>query len=118
MADAPPHAIVVEDLAKTYKNGKKAVRGVSFRVREAEIFGIVGPNGAGKSTTINMLGTLVRPTSGHATVAEHDVVRAPMDVRRALGFAMQDAGVDPLATGREFLAVQGALYGLPREKVD
>jgi ABC-2 type transport system ATP-binding protein len=109
-------AIVVEELAKTYANGKRAVQGVSFRVREGEIFGILGPNGAGKSTTINMLGTLVRPTSGRARVAGHDI-RHAIDVRRAIGFAMQDAGVDPLATGREFLHTQGALYGLSRERV-
>jgi len=110
-------AIVVEGLAKTYPNGKRAVQGVSFRVREAEVFGILGPNGAGKSTTINMLGTLVRPTAGRASVAGHDVATRAVDVRRSIGFAMQDAGVDPLATGREFLHVQGRLYGMPRGKV-
>lgn len=105
-------AIVVEDLAKTYPNGTQAVRGISFRVRRGEIFGILGPNGAGKSTAIGMLGTLVRPTRGRAFVDGIDVSRKPMEVRRRIGFAMQEAGVDDLATGREFLALQGRLYGL------
>ena len=68
------YAIVAERLAKRYPNGTEAVRGISFRVRPGEIFGILGPNGAGKSTTMGMLGTLVRPTGGHATVAGFDVV--------------------------------------------
>src|SRR5918994_2673494 len=86
-------AIVVEALAKRYPNGTDAVRGVSFRVRSGEVFGILGPNGAGKSTTMGMLGTLVRPTGGRATVAGHDVAREPRQVRRRIGFAMQEVGV-------------------------
>src|SRR5215203_2868527 len=94
-------AIVVEALAKRYPDGTEAVRGVSFRVRTGEVFGILGPNGAGKSTTMGMLGTLVRPTAGIATVAGLDVAEHPRAVRRQIGFAMQDVGVDDLATGRE-----------------
>lgn len=106
-------AILVQDLAKTYANGTEAVKGVSFHVREGEIFGILGPNGAGKSTTIGILGTLVRPTSGRAFVKGIDVTKDPMAIRRIIGFAMQDAGVDDLATGTEFLTLQGRLYGIP-----
>src|SRR5215207_8940456 len=87
-------AISVGALAKRYANGTEAVRGVSFRVRAGEVFGLLGPNGAGKSTTMGMLGTLVRPTSGRATVAGHDVTREPKLVRRRIGFAMQEVGVD------------------------
>src|SRR5829696_8503228 len=100
-------AIVVDDLAKRYPNGTEAVRGVSFRVFTGEVFGLLGPNGAGKSTTMGMLGTLVRPTGGRATVAGHDVVEAPRQVRRSLGFAMQEVGVDDLATGTELLVLHG-----------
>src|SRR5215217_6886773 len=82
-------AIVVDGLAKRYPNGTEAVRGISFRVRAGEVFGILGPNGAGKSTTMGMLGTLVRPTGGSATVAGYDLAAQPGDVRRRLGFAMQ-----------------------------
>lgn len=106
--------IVVENLEKTYPNGTQAVKGVSFRIRQAEIFGILGPNGAGKSTTIGMLGTLVRPTGGHALVDGIDVTKERNEVRKRIGFAMQEAGVDDLATGREFLVLQGRLYGLPK----
>ena len=109
-------AIVVDGLAKRYRNGTEAVRGISFRVRTGEMFGILGPNGAGKSTTIGMLGTLVRPTGGRATVAGIDVAERPAAVRRLIGFAMQEVGVDDLATGRELVSLHGRLHGLSRRE--
>jgi ABC-2 type transport system ATP-binding protein len=90
------------------------VRGISFRVRAGEVFGMLGPNGAGKSTTMGMLGTLVRPTGGTATVAGLDVAAHPRDVRRKIGFAMQEVGVDDFATARELLVLHGRLHGLSR----
>src|SRR5215203_5893571 len=109
-------AIVVDGLAKRYPNGTEAVRGISFRVRAGEVFGILGPNGAGKSTTMGMLGTLVRPTGGTAAVAGLDVAEHPRGVRRQIGFAMQEVGVDDLATGRELLVLHGRLHGLSRRE--
>ena len=105
---------MVEDLGKTYANGTEAVRGVTIRVAAGECYGLLGPNGAGKSTTVGMLGTLVRPTSGRASVAGFDVVAQPREVRRRIGFAMQEVGVDALATARELLVLQGRLHGLRR----
>jgi ABC-2 type transport system ATP-binding protein len=105
-------AIVADGLVKRYANGTEAVRGISFRVRGGEVFGLLGPNGAGKSTTMGMLGTLVRPTRGRVMVAGHDVVAEPKLVRRRIGFAMQDVGVDDLATGSELLILHGRLHGL------
>jgi ABC-2 type transport system ATP-binding protein len=107
-------AIVVEQLAKRYADGTDAVRGISFEVRSGEIFGILGPNGAGKSTTMGMLGTLVQPSGGRASVAGYDVVEQPREVRRRIGFAMQEAGVDELATANELLVLHGRLHGLSR----
>ena len=109
-------AIVVDGLAKRYPNGTEAVRGISFRVRAGEVFGILGPNGAGKSTTMGMLGTLVRPTGGTATVAGIDIAAHPRDVRRKIGFAMQEVGVDDFATGHELLVLHGRLHGLLRRE--
>ncbi len=110
------YAIVAERLAKRYPNGTEAVRGISFRVRRGEIFGMLGPNGAGKSTTMGMLGTLVRPTGGRVTVAGFDVVADAREVRRRIGVAMQEVGVDELATGREYLVMQGRLHGQSRRE--
>ena len=107
-------AIVADSLAKRYRSGTEAVRGISLRVEAGEVFGILGPNGAGKSTTMGILGTLVRPTSGNAIVAGYDVVKQAREVRRRIGFAMQKVGVDELATGGELLKLGCRLHGLSR----
>src|SRR5215218_8702872 len=80
-------AIAVEELVKTYADGTTAVRGITLRVAPGQAYGLLGPNGAGKSTTIGVLGTLVRPTAGHALVGGFDVADDPMEVRRRIGFA-------------------------------
>jgi ABC-2 type transport system ATP-binding protein len=105
-------AIVVEGLAKTYPKGIKALDGVSFTVREGEIFGLLGPNGAGKSTTVRVLTTLTKPDSGRAAVAGRDVEREAGAVRRTIGYVPQQSGVDRDATGRENLTLQGHVQGL------
>ena len=78
------NSIEVERLVKSY--GKfEAVKEVSFNVQEGEIFGFLGPNGAGKTTTINVLCTLLRPTSGSARVNGYNVTREKNDARRSIG---------------------------------
>jgi ABC-2 type transport system ATP-binding protein len=104
-------AIVVEDLHKRYKT-VQALDGVSFSVKEGEVFGLLGPNGAGKSTTVRTLATLTQPDSGRALVAGEDVIRHPNRVRRAIGYVAQDSGVDWEATGRENLMLQGRIHGM------
>jgi ABC-2 type transport system ATP-binding protein len=104
-------AIVAEELRKRYKD-VQALDGVSFAVREGEVFGLLGPNGAGKSTTVRTLATLTQPDSGRAFVAGEDVVAHPNRVRRSIGYVAQDSGVDWEATGRENLMLQGRIHGL------
>ena len=99
-------AITVSDLRKHYGE-VQALDGVSFAVREGEVFALLGPNGAGKSTTVRVLVTLTHPDSGAAAVAGHDVLRRPDAVRRAIGYVPQDSGVDQFGTGRENLMLQG-----------
>jgi ABC-2 type transport system ATP-binding protein len=106
--------IQVDDLAKTYPDGTQAVKGISFAVEEGEFFGFLGPNGAGKSTTIKMLITLLAPTGGRALILGHDVTRDAGTVRRLIGYAAQEVGVDNELTGRENLELQGRLYHLDR----
>ena len=103
-----------DDLRKTFAGGFEAVRGITFDIEEGEAFGLLGPNGAGKTTTMRMLGTLLTPSGGSASVAGHDVVREAAAVRRAIGFAMQEAGLARYATGREHLIMMGRLYGLSK----
>ncbi len=106
--------VQVEDLVKVYPGGVRAVDGISFGVARGEFFGFLGPNGAGKSTTMKVLATLLKKTAGRILVAGHDVDRDPTSVRRSIGFAMQEVGLDDLSTGRDFLVLQGLLYGQSR----
>jgi ABC-2 type transport system ATP-binding protein len=104
-------AIVVDDLRKRYGD-VQALDGVSFAVREGEVFGLLGPNGAGKSTTVRVLVTLTRADEGTATVNGKDVVEDTNAVRRAIGYVPQDSGVDQFGTGRENLTLQGRVQGM------
>ncbi len=105
-------AIVASALRRTFKGGVEAVRGIDLEVQQGEIFGFLGPNGAGKTTTVRMLCTLLPPTSGSARVDELDVLADPAAVRRRIGVALQEIGLDPLQTGRELLELQCGLYGI------
>jgi ABC-2 type transport system ATP-binding protein len=108
-------AVEADRLVKTYSSRAgtvEAVRGVDLHVDAGEVFGFLGPNGAGKSTTVRMLTTLLSLTAGSARVAGVDVARDPDGVRRRIGVALQEAGLDPRQTGRELLVLQGRLFDL------
>ena len=113
--DGAAAIVKVENLVKSYDGGKtRAVDGVSFDVKQGEIFGFLGPNGAGKSTTINMLTTLLPVTSGKAEVCGFDVHKHPNEVRRSVGVVPQDYTADEDMTGMENILLCGDLYGIPR----
>jgi ABC-2 type transport system ATP-binding protein len=105
-------AITARTLRRTFKGGVEAVRDIDMSVSGGEIFGFLGPNGAGKTTTVRMLCTLLPPTSGSASVAGVDVLSDPAEVRRRIGVALQEIGLDPVQTGRELLELQCGLYGI------
>jgi ABC-2 type transport system ATP-binding protein len=105
--------IVAEDLVKVYNGKIRAVDGVSFRVREGELFGFLGPNGAGKTTNVNMLTANLRPTQGRATTAGFDVAKNPGEVKRRIGLVFQESTADSDLTGRENMELQAALYSVP-----
>src|SRR5204863_8775196 len=107
--------IETHELRKSFRARQgtvEAVRGVDLRVDAGEVFGFLGPNGAGKSTTVKMLTTLLSITGGSARVAGVDVARDPDAVRRRIGVALQEAGLDSRQTGRELLVLQGRLFDL------
>jgi ABC-2 type transport system ATP-binding protein len=108
-------AVRTENLTKRFKK-LIAVDGVSFEVLEGEIFGFLGPNGAGKTTTINMLSTLIAPTSGHAEIMGHDVVRERDAVRNSIGVVFQEPALDSRLTGRENLEFHAHMYGMPADQ--
>jgi ABC-2 type transport system ATP-binding protein len=110
--DAGNAAIDVRALRRNFKGDIEAVRDIDLTVAIGEVFGFLGPNGAGKTTTVRMLCTLLPPTSGTAIVAGLDVVQEPAEVRRHIGVALQEIGLDPVQTGRELLELQCGLYGI------
>jgi ABC-2 type transport system ATP-binding protein len=110
------NAIAAVGLIKIYRSRKSEVRaldGLDLEVAEGSVLGLLGPNGAGKTTTVRILTTLLRPDSGHATVAGFDVIKQAQQVRRVIGLSGQYAAVDENLTGRENLWLFGRLYQLP-----
>ena len=106
--------IRVENLVKTFGE-LRAVDGVSFHVRPGEVFAFLGPNGAGKTTTIQMLTTLLRPTSGTMSLDGLDPVARPLDARRRFGIVFQDPSLDNELTAYENMHLHGVLYHVPRK---
>lgn len=119
--------IETRELRKTYRLARgrnrgtqtvEAVKGINLQVREGEIFGFLGPNGAGKTTTLRMLATLIAPSGGEAHVAGFDLLKAPLEVRRRIGYVSQAGGTDNTATARENLLLQARLHGMDPRSAD
>ncbi len=109
-------AIKVENLSKRFGN-ITAVNNVSFEVDERSIFGFLGPNGAGKTTTINILCTLLSPTSGRAFVSGYDCMKEPSEVRKSIGIVFQDTTLDKDLTAYENLMFHAYLYNVRRTEI-
>ncbi|QGH33741.1 ATP-binding cassette domain-containing protein [Gracilibacillus salitolerans] len=109
--------ISVKDLTKTYKK-VDAVKKINFDVKEGEIFGFLGPNGAGKSTTINMICTMLKPTSGDITINEYDAKKQKDEVRASIGIIFQENTLDEKLTANENLKLHCRFYNVPKNKRD
>jgi len=105
--------IEVRELTKKF-DGVTALNGVSFEVKEGEVFAYLGPNGAGKTTTVNILATLLKPTSGKVLIDGHDVVKDAMEIRRLIGYLPEDFGLYPSLTVYENLDFAAGLYGIDK----
>ena len=110
------NAIEINSLSKNFKDSI-AVDNISLNVEEGEIFGFLGPNGAGKSTTMMILTTLLKPTSGHASVCGYDVVSNSPQVRKNIGFVQQEIGIDEYLTARENLQFQCKISQIPKDQI-
>jgi ABC-2 type transport system ATP-binding protein len=106
------NVIVTKSLARRFGT-LVAVNDLDIYVERGEVFGLLGPNGAGKTTTISMLCTILRPSSGSATVNGFDIVKQDMQVRKSIGIVFQDPSIDDRLTGRENLYMHANLYGVP-----
>ncbi|PPK61717.1 ATP-binding cassette domain-containing protein [Actinokineospora auranticolor] len=104
-------AVRAEALVKTF-GSTRALDGVDLEIPAGTVLGLLGPNGAGKTTTVRILTTLLRPDSGRAFVAGHDVLADPDAVRRSIGLSGQYAAVDEHLTANENLYMVGRLYGM------
>ncbi|WP_067895359.1 daunorubicin/doxorubicin resistance ABC transporter ATP-binding protein DrrA [Nocardia vaccinii] len=114
-AESPPEtAVLVADVRKSFGD-VHALQGVSFTAARGSVLGILGPNGAGKTTTVKILSTLLRPDSGTAQVAGHDVLSDPAGVRRSIMMTGQYAALDENLSGRENLELFGRLMGLNKK---
>ncbi|WP_040213015.1 daunorubicin resistance protein DrrA family ABC transporter ATP-binding protein, partial [Clostridium polynesiense] len=107
--------IEIDSLKKTYENFE-AVKNVSFNVKQGEIFGFLGPNGAGKSTTINMLSTMIKPTSGVASINGYNVSSEKDKVRESIGIIFQENTLDIKLTAYENLMLHCRLYSVPKSQ--
>lgn len=113
--------IEARNLTKTFRDKKRgeirAVDDVSFRVAPGQIYGLLGANGAGKTTTLRLLSTLLKPTSGTATIAGFDVGRQPEKVRQNVGFLAASTALYGRLTAREFITYFGRLNGLAAAEI-
>jgi ABC-2 type transport system ATP-binding protein len=110
---ATQFAVRAEALVKTF-GSTRALDGVDLEIPTGSVLGLLGPNGAGKTTTVRILTTLLKPDSGRAFVAGHDVLADPQAVRRSIGLSGQYAAVDENLTGYENLWMVARLYGMNR----
>ena len=111
------NAITVKNLVKDYKE-HRAVKGISFEVKEGELFAFLGENGAGKSTTINMLSTILKKTSGEVDVLGNKLGEDDDKIRSLIGIVFQNSVLDDKLTVKENLYTRGSYYGLSRRQTD
>ncbi len=111
------YAIEVRNLTKTFGD-IVAIDGASFTVKEREIYGLIGPNGAGKTTALRILSTLLKPSSGTATIFGNDVVKKPEAIRESISYLPEEAGAYQNLSGYEYLSFMAGFYAEDKESQD
>lgn len=107
--------IETQNLTKEF-GSLRAVDSLNLRIREGEILVLLGPNGAGKTTSVRLLASILKPTSGRATIAGHDVVEGAKIIRQIVGFLTEFPGLYPRMSLGDYLDFFGELYGISKEE--
>ena len=109
--------IKLTDVHKSYTKEHETIKGVSFEVREGEIFGLLGPNGAGKTTLMQMISTLMKPTSGKIEIDGLSSDKDLLEIHRRIGFLTNEIKLDPLSTPNNLFNFFAELYDIPKEEM-
>lgn len=110
-------ALNVSNLVKDYGEFR-ALKGISFTVKEGEVFGLIGPNGAGKTTALRIISTILRITSGSVSIFGMDIAENPHGARKTLSYLPEDAGAYKNLTGNEYLEFIARFFSQSREDVE
>ena len=110
--------IKVSHVSKRYNKSDMVVKDVSFSVEKGQIFGLLGPNGAGKTTLMQMIATLLFPTSGIVTICGLDSQSSTLEIRRKIGFLTTEIKMDPLSTPNQLFRFFSELYDIPKEEIE
>lgn len=110
--------IRVMDVHKSYTKEKETIKGVSFEVKEGEIFGLLGPNGAGKTTLMQMIATLMKPSSGIIAIDNLTADKDLLEIHRKIGFLTNEIKLDPMSTPNHLFDFFAELYDIPKEQLD
>jgi ABC-2 type transport system ATP-binding protein len=109
------YVVEVESIVKNFKK-IRAVNGVAFKVKKAEIFGFLGPNGAGKTTTLRMLTGIIKPDSGKAVILGHDIQKEPLKAKEHLGVVPETSNAYVDLSAKENISLIADLYGVPKKE--
>lgn len=111
-------AVVLKNLSKTYPNGKKAVSGIDFSLKQGEIFGFLGPNGAGKTTTVKLLTGMLTPSEGECRVLGLNPAETPEKVHDLSGVVTEHAQMYNNMTGKQNLVFYGSVFGITKAEAE
>lgn len=109
-------ALRIQNLKKTYANGKQALRGIDLEVAQGDFFALLGPNGAGKSTTIGIITSLVNKTAGKVFVYDHDLDTQVIEAKSMIGIVPQEINFSQFEPCLEIVLNQAGYYGIPRKQ--
>lgn len=108
--------IILQNLSKSYPNGKQAVRNITLSLKQGTVFGFLGPNGAGKTTTVKLLTGILTPTSGHCLISGNDPSRSPKTVHALAGVVTEHAQMYDSMTGLENLSFYASIFGISKKE--